>query len=96
MKEGWVYILSNRYRGTLYIGVTANLPARIVQHRERKGAEFPARHGLTRLVWCEHHDSIEDAIRREKAMKKWLRAWKIRQIEEMNPEWEDLFERMNW
>ena len=94
MKGGWLYIMTNRRRGTLYIGVTANLPARISQHRDGTGSEFCTRYGLTRLVHCEHFERIEDAIAREKAMKAWKRAWKIRLIEEANPEWDDLFDHI--
>jgi putative endonuclease len=89
--SAWVYIMSNRMDGVLYIGVTADLSRRIVQHREGKGAAFCRRYGLTRLVYAEEHDSIEDAIAREKAMKAWKRAWKIELIEGANPEWDDLF-----
>ena len=89
--SAWVYIMSNRKDGVLYIGVTADLSRRIVQHREGKGSAFCRRYGLTRLVYAEEHDSIEDAIAREKAMKAWKRAWKIELIEGANPEWDDLF-----
>lgn len=94
-KGGYVYIMADRYRGALYIGVTADVAARTVQHREGKGGAFTRRYKLKRLVYVEHHDDIEGAIAREKAMKKWNRAWKIRRIEEQNPDWEDLFERLN-
>ena len=94
MKGGWVYIMTNAPYGTLYIGVTANLPARIVQHRSGEGSAFCRRHGLTRLVHCEFYERIEDAIAREKAMKAWKRQWKIELIEEANPQWEDLFEHI--
>ena len=94
-KGGWVYIMANRYRGTIYVGVTAYLPERISQHRDGKGAAFTRKYGLTRFVYCEHHDRIEDAIAREKAMKKWRRAWKIELIETMNPDWNDLFDQIN-
>jgi len=90
--SAWVYIMSNRKDGVLYIGVTADLSRRIVQHREGKGSAFCRRYGLTRLVYAEEHDSIEDAIAREKAMKAWKRAWKIELIEGVNPEWDDLFD----
>jgi putative endonuclease len=84
-------MMSNRKDGVLYIGVTADLSRRIVQHREGKGSAFCRRYGLTRLVYAEEHDSIEDAIAREKAMKAWKRAWKIELIEGVNPGWDDLF-----
>tara|TARA_B100000949_G_scaffold140603_1_gene123550 strand:+ start:191 stop:475 length:285 start_codon:yes stop_codon:yes gene_type:complete len=89
--SAWVYIMSNRKDGLLYIGVTADLSRRIVQHREGKGSAFCRRYGLKRLVYAEEHDSIEDAIAREKAMKAWKRAWKIELVEGVNPEWDDLF-----
>ena len=89
--SAWVYIMSNRKDGVLYIGVTADLSRRIIQHREGKGSAFCRRYGLTRLVYAEEHDSIGDAIAREKAMKAWKRAWKIELVEGVNPEWDDLF-----
>ena len=89
--RAWVYIMSNRKDGVLYIGVTADLSRRIIQHREGKGSAFCRRYGLTRLVYAEEHDSIGDAIAREKAMKAWKRAWKIELVEGVNPEWDDLF-----
>jgi putative endonuclease len=88
-------MMSDRYRGGIYTGVTANLPARITQHREGRGSAFCREYGFTRLVYMEWHDDIEDAIRREKAVKKWRRAWKIELIETMNRDWEDLFDRIN-
>ena len=90
--SAWVYIMSNRKDGVLYIGVTADLSRRIVQHREGKGSAFCRRYGLTRLVYAEEHDSIGDAIAREKAIKAWKRAWKIELIEGVNPAWDDLFD----
>jgi putative endonuclease len=95
MTGGWVYFMADRYRGTLYIGVTSNLAARTWAHREGRGSEFCKRYGLTRLVFAEFASSIEDAIAREKALKKWNRAWKIELIEQANPEWDDLFETIN-
>ena len=92
---GWVYMMSDRYRGGIYTGVTADLPLRTTQHREGKGSAFVRRYGFTRLVYMEWHDEIEDAIRREKAIKKWRRVWKIELIESMNPDWEDLYDRLN-
>ncbi|MCD1591367.1 GIY-YIG nuclease family protein [Qipengyuania citrea] len=89
--SAWVYIMSDRKDGVLYIGVTADLSRRIIQHWEGKGSAFCRRYGLTRLVYAEEHDSIEDAIAREKAMKAWKRAWKIELIEGVNPGWDDLF-----
>ncbi|WP_420607148.1 GIY-YIG nuclease family protein [Novosphingopyxis sp.] len=90
-KGGWVYIMTNRRYGVLYIGVTSNLPARIAQHREGRGSVFTRRYKLRRLVHAEPHPTIEDAIRREKAMKAWQRPWKLELIEEHNPGWDDLY-----
>jgi putative endonuclease len=95
VKSGWVYIMTNKPFGTLYVGVTSNLPARVMQHREGTGSSFCNEHGLTRLVYAERHESIGDAIAREKAMKAWKRVWKTRLIETNNPIWEDLFESLN-
>jgi putative endonuclease len=92
---GWVYIMTNAPHRTLYIGVTADLAARVYQHRTGKGSEFCRKHGLTRLVYVESYDLIVDAIAREKAMKKWKRAWKLRLICQANPHWNDLFEHIN-
>lgn len=86
--------MTNKRDGVLYIGVTADLPARIAQHRQGKGSAFCRRYGLDRLVHAEPHTEIVDAIAREKAMKAWKRAWKMELIEEDNPDWEDLFERI--
>jgi putative endonuclease len=94
-KGGWVYLTNDRYRGGIYTGVTADLPLRIAQHREGRGSAFVRKYGFTRLVYMEWHDEIEDAIRREKAVKKWRRAWKIELIERMNPDWADLYDRLN-
>ena len=91
-KGGWVYIMTNAAHGTLYIGVTADLAARVTQHREGTGSAFCAKYGLTRLAYAERHADIRDAIAREKAMKKWKRQWKLRLIREQNPDWRDLYE----
>ena len=95
MKGGWVYIMTNKPFGTLYIGVTSDLAARVYQHRGGQGSIFCKRHGLTRLVYAEQHARIEDAIAREKAMKAWKRNWKLRQIMGVNPDWDDMFETIN-
>ena len=95
MRGGWVYIMTNRPRGVLYIGVAADLAARAAQHRDGTGSSFCRRYKLTRLVHWEHHDEIEDAIAREKAMKEWKRAWKIALIEGHNADWADLYDRLN-
>jgi len=94
MKGGWVYIMADRYRGTLYIGVTSNVAGRVYAHREGRGSDFCKCYGLTSLVYAEEVPTIDEAIAREKAMKKWKRAWKIELIEAANPDWDDLFERI--
>ena len=95
MKGGWVYIMTNAAHGTLYIGVTANLAARITQHRVGRGSEFCRENGLVRLVYVERHEDIHEAIVREKRMKDWHRQWKLRLIRKANPYWRDLFEDIN-
>ena len=92
---GWVYIMTNRYRGTLYVGVTSDLAARVVQHREGKGSQFCAEHGLFRLVWAEFTKPIAVAIAHEKRLKRWRREWKIALVEKANPEWHDLFDDLS-
>ncbi len=87
---GWVYIMANRYRGTIYVGVTASLVDRIQQHKAGEGSEFCARYGLDRLVWAEHSANIEDCIAHEKRVKRWRREWKFALIEKGNPDREDL------
>ena len=95
MRGGWVYIMSNRYRGTLYIGVTSHIAGRSFQHRDKTGSDFCRRYHLTRLVYADFAETIADAIAREKAVKKWRRAWEIELIEAANPNWLDLFETLN-
>ena len=90
-KTGYVYILASRPKGTLYIGVTSNLINRVFQHRENAISGFTNQHGVKELVYFECFEEIEEAIRREKALKKWNRAWKIRLIEEENSAWRDLW-----
>ena len=85
------YILASQRNGTLYIGVTSDPIQRIWQHRSHLAPGFTKRHGVTRLVWYEVHESMESAISREKQLKKWNRAWKIRLVEESNPYWNDLW-----
>lgn len=92
---GWAYIMTNRRRGTLYIGVTSNLPARIVQHRTGNGSNFCQRYKLKRLVLAEPHPTMLEAIAREKALKEWKRDGKIALIEASDPDWSDLFQTIN-
>jgi len=90
-KGGWVYIMANRHRGGLYIGVTADLVRRVYRHREATGSSHVADFGKTRLVYAERHEEIEPAIAREKLVKKWKRDWKFALIEADNPDWRDLW-----
>lgn len=92
--QAWVYITTNRPHGTLYLGVTSNLPRRAWEHREGVIEGFTKRHALTRLVYAEPHTDIRTAIQREKTMKHWPRAWKIRLIEAQNPNWADLYDQL--
>jgi putative endonuclease len=95
MRGGWVYILTNKPNGILYTGVTRDIARRIWQHREGMPSGFVRRYDLKRLVYCEYHDTIGVAIQRERNMKHWPRAWKVRLILAMNPDWDDLFETIN-
>jgi putative endonuclease len=92
MRGGWVYIVTNRPNGTLYIGVTSNLSPRIYEHRESLIAGFTKQYGLKRLVYYEHYEDIRHALQREKNLKHWSRAWKVHLILDFNPEWRDLYE----
>lgn len=94
MRLFYVYIMTNRPNGTLYVGVTNNLGVRAWQHRESIVDGFTKRYGLKRLVWYETHESIIAAIQREKNIKHWSRAWKVRLILAMNPNWDDLYETL--
>ena len=87
----WVYTLASKIGGTLYIGVTNDLVRRVYEHRESLAEGFTRKYEVHRLVYFEQHSDIEAAIQREKRLKKWNRAWKIRLIEESNPNWGDLY-----
>jgi putative endonuclease len=91
MREGFVYIMTNKRNGTLYIGVTSNLSGRVHEHKEGRGSVFTRRYGLKMLVWYETYPLVVDAIQRETSLKRWPRKWKLDLIEQMNPEWEDLY-----
>ncbi|TPG22567.1 GIY-YIG nuclease family protein [Sphingomonas koreensis] len=91
-KAGWVYIMADRYRGTMYVGVTGDIRARVHQHRTGDGSDFCRRYGLTRLIWADQTPSITDAIAHEKRLKRWRRAFKFDLIERANPDWRDLFD----
>ena len=90
-KRGNVYIMASGRNGTLYLGVTSDLVKRVHEHRTGVLPGFTSRYGCKNLVWFEMHDRVDDAIRREKQMKEWRRAWKLRAIEATNPDWNDLF-----
>ena len=91
-KNPAVYMMASGFHGTIYTGVTSNLIQRIAQHREGTLGGFTAEYGCKRLVWFEMHGDMEQAIRREKQIKNWLREWKVALIEEGNPTWRDLAE----
>jgi putative endonuclease len=95
MKGGWVYIVASRYRGTIYTGVTSDLARRTWQHKHRRGSKFAAKYDADILVYAERHERIEDAIAREKGVKKWRREWMVELIERENPDWLDLFPSLN-
>ncbi|WP_439572428.1 GIY-YIG nuclease family protein [Phreatobacter sp.] len=91
----YVYILASRRNGTLYVGVTNDVSRRTFEHRQGIGSAFTRRYGVALLVQMEPYESIAAAIAREKQLKGWNRAWKIRLIERDNPDWDDLYERLN-
>lgn len=90
----WVYIVTNKRNGTLYTGVTSNLARRAWEHRTGVVEGFTSRYALTRLVHVEEHQTMYLAIQREKNIKHWPRAWKIALIQQNNPEWADLYDRI--
>ena len=90
-KRGFVYIMASQRNGTLYIGVTSNLIQRAYQHREGLVDGFTKEHGCKLLAWYAAYDALDDARLRELQMKKWNRDWKLREIEALNPEWNDLY-----
>jgi putative endonuclease len=94
MAGGWVYIMANRSKGTIYVGVTNDLARRAWEHREGLVDGFTKRYRLKRLVYAERYDDIRHAIQREKNLKHWSRAWKTALIEADNPEWRDLYEQL--
>ena len=91
-KKPCVYTLGSKRNGTLYVGVTSDLVKRAWEHRNDVVEGFTEKYRVHALVWYEIHETMESAIAREKAMKEWKRAWKVRRIEETNPEWKDLYE----
>jgi putative endonuclease len=94
MNNYYVYIMANKRNGTLYVGFTHDLVKRVYEHKNDLVKGFTQRYGIHMLVYYEQHENSEAAITREKRLKVWQRKWKIRIIEEMNPEWEDLYDEI--
>jgi putative endonuclease len=90
----FVYILASRRNGTLYTGMTDNLARRIWEHRTDAVPGFTSKYGVKMLVWYELHESRESAFTRERQLKKWNRSWKLKLIEQLNPQWRDLFDEV--
>ena len=93
-RAGYVYIMASGRNGTIYLGVTSDLLKRALEHRSGSIEGFTKRCGCKHLVWYEAHDSIKSARQRELRMKEWKRSWKLREIEGVNPDWEDLCDRL--
>ena len=91
-RQPCVYLLASKRNGTLYAGVTSNLVKRVWEHKQHTVDGFTRKYGVTHLVWFEVHETMDSAIRREKAIKNWRRSWKINVIETTNPQWRDLYE----
>ena len=91
----YVYILASRRNGTLYVGVTNDLSRRVFEHKSKLVAGFTRKYDVTLLVWYETYADINEAIAREKSLKRWRRIWKLKLIEDMNPDWNDLYFSMN-
>ena len=94
MAGGYVYFLTNKPNGILYVGVTNDLVRRVYEHRSGTIAGFTHRYGLKRLVYFEVFDDIRDAIQREHNIKHWSRTWKVRKITSNNPDWDDLYQSL--
>jgi len=91
MRCGYVYIMASKRNGTLYIGVTNNLVERVTQHKEGRGSVFVKKYKVSMLVWFEEYPLVQDAIQRERSLKRWPRKWKLDLIERHNPDWRDLY-----
>lgn len=91
----YVYLLASDRNGTLYVGVTNNLVRRVYEHKTKVVRGFTKQYGVDRLVWFEASDDPTNAIAREKDIKKWRRAWKLRLIEQSNPQWVDLYDQIS-
>ncbi len=92
----YVYILASERNGTLYVGVTNNIVRRVWEHKEGVAEGFTKKYNVKRLVYVEEHSQIGAAIHREKRLKEWQRKWKLDLIEKDNPNWDDLYEQLDW
>jgi putative endonuclease len=92
MKKGFVYMMSNKQDGVLYIGVTSDIVKRVYEHKNGFADGFTKKYNLKNLVYYEVYDEIEEAIKREKQLKNWHREWKVELVNKQNPNWEDLYE----
>lgn len=92
MKQFYVYIMASQRNGTLYIGLTSNLPKRVYEHKNDLVEGFTSKYGVKDLVYFETFNDFDNAVKREKNMKAWKRAWKLEEIEKMNPQWHDLYD----
>ena len=93
-KHYYVYILASKRNGTLYVGVTSDLTRRIWEHKSKEHEGFTKKYSVDKLVYFEQHDDAENAIKREKSLKKYNRKWKLDLIEKVNPEWKDLYSEL--
>jgi putative endonuclease len=91
---GYVYIMASQRNGTIYIGSTSNLSQRVWQHKQGTADAFTKEYGCKMLVWYERFENLHDARRREVQMKEWHRPWKLKRIEGINPDWNDLYETL--
>jgi len=92
MKGGFVYIVTNKYNPTLYTGATSDLKERVYDHKTGTGSDFTSKYKLNKLVWFDDFPTIEEAIHREKQIKKWKREWKMKMITAFNPDFRDLYD----
>lgn len=95
-KQYYVYILASKRNGTLYVGVTSDVRRRVCEHKNKLLPGFTSKYNVSNLVYVETYDNPDDAIIREKRLKKWNRSWKIELIEKQNPEWKDLYDDVVW
>ena len=94
MKQYYVYILANKRNGTLYTGITSDIIRRVWEHKTPSLLSFTSKYKVSRLVYYEMHNDVMEAIKREKNIQSWQRMWKLRLIEEGNPNWDDLYEKI--